>query len=128
MDWHENYNIGIAIIDEQHRKLCDMITELEKSMEGSDRYVAMGMVIKDLVDYARVHFKDEERLMMKIGYPGIENQKNQHKKLIGQIVKILQDIKCGREIECKELYIFLKKWLVDHILQEDKKFSVFMFG
>ena len=128
MNWQNNYNIGIASIDEQHQKLCCLITELEKSKVCQEYYHAMSKVIKDLVDYARVHFKDEEKVMSRIGYTYLDHHKILHKQLINQIVTILNDIKCGKTIECNDLYFFLKTWLVDHILIEDKKIADFLFS
>ena len=123
MKWQDDYNTGIASIDEQHQKLCDMLNELEKSMNSDNVYQVMGKILKELVEYVKFHFQDEEKVMSRIAYPKLAEHKRIHKDLVDQIVKILLDMKNGKELEAVELNIFLKKWLLNHILQEDKKFS-----
>lgn len=123
MKWQDDYNTGITSIDEQHQNLCDMLNELEKSMNSDNVYQVMGKILKELVEYVKFHFQDEEKVMSRISYPELEEHKRIHKDLVDQIVKILLDMKNGKELEAVELNIFLKKWLLDHILQEDKKIS-----
>lgn len=123
MKWQDDYNTGIASIDEQHQKLCDMLNELEECMNSDNVYQVMGKILKELVEYVKFHFQDEEKVMSRIAYPKLAEHKRIHKDLVDQIVKILLDMKNGKELEAVELNIFLKKWLLNHILQEDKKFS-----
>ena len=121
MKWQKDYNIGITVIDEQHRKLCSMLTNLETSIESDNVYQVMGEILKELVQYTKSHFREEERVMQRISYPDFEKHKKLHKDLVDEIVTILVDLKHGKEISAFELITFLQKWLRDHILGEDKK-------
>ena len=126
MEWRDDYSVGITSIDEQHQKLCIMISKLEKSVKPNDACQVMGEVLKDLVEYVKFHFQDEEKVMSRIGYPELKQQKDKHKELVGQVVNILLDLKNGITIERNELYFFLKNWLVHHILEEDKKIGDYL--
>ena len=121
MKWQNDYNTGITSIDEQHQELCNMLNKLEEKMNSDDINQVMGMILKGLVEYVKFHFQDEEKIMSRIFYPKLEQHKKIHKDLVDQIVKILLDMKNGKEIEAVELHTFLKRWLRDHILEEDKK-------
>ncbi|HFQ82233.1 MAG TPA: bacteriohemerythrin [Desulfobacterales bacterium] len=127
MEWQDNYNVGITSIDKQHQKLFHMINKLEKSMNSDTVCHTMGEILKDLVDYVKFHFEDEEKIMSRIGYPELEQQKTKHKELIDRVVNILQDLKHGENVESVDLYVFLKNWFVGHILEEDKKIGDYFF-
>jgi len=120
MKWQKDYNIGITVVDEQHEKLCGMLTNLETSINSDDVYLAMRDILKALVEYTKYHFEEEEKLMQRISYPDFERHKKLHKDLVDEIVTILVDLKNGKEISVFELKTFLQKWLMDHILVEDK--------
>ncbi len=78
-------------------------------------------VLIELAAYVKYHFEKEEKIMQNISYPDLERQKMLHKDLVNQIVTILVDLKNGKEVSALELKTFLQKWLIDHILGEDKK-------
>jgi hemerythrin-like metal-binding protein len=121
MEWKENYNTGIKEIDRQHRKLVDIISQLQDSLSDGLVNKEMGKVLKGLVDYTRNHFRDEEALMRQIGFAEIATHKATHEMLINQIRDILLGLKGGKQLTAIELIEFLKKWLVEHILNEDMK-------
>jgi hemerythrin-like metal-binding protein len=121
MKWQKDYNIGITVVDEQHKKLCSMLTNLENSINSDDVYQVMGDILKELVQYTKYHFEEEEKVMQRISYPDFEKHKKLHKDLVNEISIILLDLKNGKKINAFELKTFLQKWLIDHILGEDKK-------
>jgi len=121
MKWKKDYNTGITSIDEQHQELCYMISKLDAAMDSDEVNQIMGKVLKELVEYVKFHFNDEEETMSRISYPDLEHHKELHKDLVNQVVNILVDIKNGKDISALELEVFLQQWLIDHILGEDKK-------
>ena len=126
MKWQKDYNIGIDVVDEQHEKLCGMLTNLETSINSDDVYRAMGDILKELVEYTKYHFEEEEKLMQRIFYSDFERHKKLHKDLVDAIVTILVGLKNGKEISAFELKTFLQKWLMDHILVEDKMIGEYL--
>lgn len=121
MKWEKDYNTGIPSIDEQHQELCYMISKLDASIDSDKSKQTVGNILKELVVYVKFHFTDEEKVMRQISYPDFERHKKLHKNLVSQVVNILVDIKNGNDINALELEIFLQKWLIDHIIGEDKK-------
>ena len=45
-DWKEEYSVGIAIIDKQHRKILELIDELFESIRDSRE----DLIIKEVLD------------------------------------------------------------------------------
>ena len=47
------------------------------------------------------------------------------KEVVSSVVAILVDLKEGKEMDPLELKFFLEKWLIEHILEEDKKIGMY---
>jgi len=129
MRWESDYEIGIVAIDQQHKKLVEMIKILENATQGVDQMTQeTGIILKELVEYVKNHFSDEEQVMKKISYPEYSNHKKKHKELVDEVRGILISLKNGAYISNTALLQFLKKWLLEHILMEDKKIGDYLFG
>ncbi len=126
MDWRQDFEVGIKIIDEQHMKLIDLITIVEKAQQAEADQTELGRVLKDLVEYVIEHFAAEEQIMEKISYPDLPRHKKLHIDLVEDVKKILLRLKQGNRIGCNELKSFLEQWLGDHILAEDKKIGKYI--
>lgn len=82
---------GNEMIDTQHKELIDKINNLLESCElGKDKITAV-KTLEYLADYTEFHFGEEEKLQAEIAYPGIEEHKVEHKKLI-QVVEELHEM------------------------------------
>lgn len=129
MRWKSDYEVGIVAIDQQHKKLVEMIEMLEEATQGSDQMTQeTGNILKELVEYVKNHFSDEEQVMKKISYPEYSRHKKLHKELVDEVRDILLTLKNGGYISNTDLLRFLKKWFVEHILMEDKKIGEYLFG
>lgn len=124
MDWSDRFSINQDEIDAQHKKLFQMLTKLEASLARGIVGPEIGEVLKELVGYTTYHFTSEESYMEQIGFHELAEHKALHKKLIGQVTRILLDIRAGQDFTALNLIDFLKHWLWDHILKEDKKITL----
>lgn len=63
--------------------------------------------------------------MEEAGYPGLEHQRAEHQKLVDRITELMEERQTTEDIYkfYYELLGFLKDWLVDHLVGEDKQFS-----
>jgi len=123
MKWKKEYEIGIEEVDNQHRKLVELINNYNKTI--SDKKIntssEIGQVLIYLINYTDFHFKTEEKFMEKLNYPGINEHKEIHRGLIQKLKGILLKIKKKESYSPIEFYYFLMSWLNDHILGEDIK-------
>ena len=126
MEWKSIYEVGITKVDSEHQILVELINRLENAMANGNSNEVIGNVIKDLVDYVKIHFKSEEEVMKKIGFPELERHKELHKGLVNDVARILVDLKNGKTWTTQELMGFLHSWLANHILEEDRKIGRFL--
>ncbi|MEW6051782.1 MAG: bacteriohemerythrin [Candidatus Zixiibacteriota bacterium] len=122
--WDETYSVGVDSIDNQHKKLVGMIASLQRAFVAGRHEAEMGNVLRALVDYTRYHFSEEEALMKRIGFEELARHMELHHQLVEQIVDILKQLRAGKPYNAPDLIEFLKHWLIDHIMAEDKKVAV----
>lgn len=121
MQWTDDMNLGIDVIDTQHRRITDYINRLDEAHVGGFRE-EVGRVLKDLVDYTQSHFGFEEALMEQYGYPYTKPHRKVHELFIQKVDEYVQRHKQGEDVT-EELLDSLERWLTTHIKQEDTDYA-----
>ena len=123
IQWSDTYSVGVPILDEDHKKLIDIIN---RAVEAYERGTAAGGIIGELEDYARYHFSREEELLRSVDYPELNDHVLEH----GQFIEWLGAVReSARMAPDTNFYVaqtagdYLKKWLITHILATDMKYK-----
>lgn len=121
--WQERYNLGVEIIDKEHKKLFSILNKLFDfgKQEEKSQWVCQE-AIKYFRDHAIQHFADEEAYMLSIHYEGFEMHRRIHKNFRERTLPALE-----RELELtnyseEAIDHFLSVcagWLIGHSLIED---------
>jgi len=82
IQWEDRYCIGHDIVDGQHQRLFDLINRLQQNCSGEVDRDDILQAINSLVDYALEHFADEESLMQKIGFEGLDHHRRRHNSFV----------------------------------------------
>jgi hemerythrin-like metal-binding protein len=123
--WSAQYETGIFMIDTQHKKLVEAINTLHDAMKEGKGKEKAESTLSFLVDYTVQHFKTEEDLMKKKGYPDFVNHKAVHDKLVAEVTDMKTKYLAGKVLPM-QLSSFLSDWLKNHILGTDKKYVPFL--
>lgn len=127
VDWTTAYTVNDAMLDEQHRKLFKIINDLHEAMFSKKGREYVSTTIRELVEYTKTHFAEEERQMQAHSYPGLAEHKLAHQKLIKTVVDIEQRYHQTHESMGGDVIGFLvSDWLIKHILSMDKQYAPFM--
>ena len=122
--WTEELSIGVEAVDSDHQLLVHLINQLDEAVEDGQGQDTVGSVLNVLFDYTEYHFDREELLMEACGYVGFEKHRDMHSDLKAKVVEIrdafLADEKAVLGVEVLQ---FLKDWLTDHIIGQDKLFK-----
>jgi hemerythrin-like metal-binding domain len=127
MEWNTGYSVGVAIFDDEHKKLIAIINQLHDAVaEGVDR-LALQRISDSLVEYVLMHFRHEEMYFGDWAYPEAAEHISIHAKLRQQVFEYRKQImeKDSGEL-AQELAVFLRDWLAQHILVEDRKYGDFL--
>ncbi len=121
--WSDTYKIGIRSIDDQHRKLFDLINKLYQTYGQSKSRSELKKVIVELVDYTVYHFGFEEDIFKKINYPSTTKHIEQHKKFVQKVQDFKSKFDEGDVSVALDIVHFLQDWLVSHIMKTDKSYA-----
>lgn len=124
-NWDEKYSVGVKAIDDQHRKLVALVNELYEAMSAGKGKQVVGKVLNDLIAYTDTHFKAEEAMMEKAGYPAPNflAHKKEHEALVSKVSDLCTRFAVSEIGLTTEVGSFLKDWLSNHILVVDKKYA-----
>ncbi len=127
------YMTGITLVDDEHRRLFKIIRETNDLIHEEflhDKYDEIVRLINELRAYTEFHFSDEEALMERIQYPGLDAQKRAHSAFIERLVEIdlndLDEMDDHQQEYLLDLIRFLLDWLTNHILACDCKIGEYM--
>lgn len=121
IQWSDDLNTNIAVIDSQHKRIVSYINNLEDVKDKNDRAVEE-QVLNELVDYTLSHFAFEESLMEDAGYGFINGHKRVHQLFVKRVSDFMQRFKLGEDVT-EELLTVLKAWLINHIKSDDNDYA-----
>ena len=114
--------IGVPEIDDEHKRLFELIGEVDAAVKTDDNSVATAMaLLNELKQYAVTHFAHEEAYMASIHDPELARQQKEHQAFVNKVNSYrFSDI---NDVTAKELILelleYLSKWLMGHILGSD---------
>ena len=117
MKWVPDYNTGIDVIDDQHKRILDFINEIDEISDHTDR-ARIKEILNNIIDYTQSHFTFEESLQEEAGYKYRVPHKRVHDLFIKRIEGYRDRFEQGHSIE-HELHEVLSKWLINHIQHDD---------
>ena len=125
LQWKEEYEVGVAEIDEQHQKLIDIanrVYELMRNELALDKYDQIVEILQELKEYTVYHFHFEEGLMQKAKYKKRFSHKILHQNFLAKVEAVdLAALDENQEEYLVKIMDFIANWLIDHIVGEDKK-------
>ena len=122
--WKEEYNIGVDIIDKEHKRLFKIINKLfafEEEEKKSQWACQEG--IKFFKDHALKHFGEEERYMMSVNYEGLKTHRQIHQGFRKKTLPALEEELEKNDYSPEAVRHFLgvcAGWLIGHTLIEDQ--------
>jgi len=129
IEWTAELSVGIDSIDEQHKKLVNMINALNDAMLTDSSNELLGKIFTGLAAYTQKHFSYEENMFAEYGYSDSEEHKRQHNELIAQVVELKEKfMENPQGTISADLMLFLKRWLTNHIMRTDKDYAEFLIS
>ena len=121
--WDDKYSVNVTIIDEEHKKLIDIInkTIFENQYDNNPRSISE--ILCEMTVYAKEHFKTEETYMSNFKYHDYKSHKDEHQNFSKNISGYCNDLMSGSYQIIEDLTKYLQQWLVHHIQETDKKYT-----
>lgn len=128
--WKEDMSVGVAQLDDDHKGLISILNRLGEALheEGETR-AATALGFRALSQYMRMHFAREEHAMRAADYPGLAGHHPQHVDFIEEMTDMAARFEAGSDEDLLEdLVLYLRDWLITHIMVEDMAYKPFLCG
>lgn len=126
--WNKSFEVGVPEIDSQHRRLVELINALAAAIATRGTLPDVQLLCAHLMEYAALHFTDEEELLAACPLPEAEKERhrNAHREFVNQVQEIFQRTDLLQADVAEQVLDFLVTWLISHILGSDKKIAQVM--
>lgn len=135
-EWTDAFSVGVEEIDQQHKRLMDLVNRLHDAIECSNSLATMAAVlnefdtvrdaIKELSAYASYHFTLEDQYMRSYAYPKREPHHQEHEAFIESIDVFQRCMDHPTKRVSLDVAAFCKDWWQKHILDMDQKVGAFL--
>jgi len=121
-EWQDSYSVGVALVDDDHKNLVGILNSAVHAVSEHKGSEAVREIFDDLLEYTVYHFSHEEALLERTQFPGLEEHRAIHDRLIRKLLTFHQDYR-RRTVDIADVANFLIEWLLTHILEEDARFA-----
>jgi hemerythrin len=118
--WSDDFLGGVAVIDDQHRRLVDLANRLGDDLREGRDATAVAASVRSLFEYAVLHFRTEEGLMDAYEVPDTDRHRQEHSVLLSDLDSL------GSNLENTSVMIalqHLKAWLIRHVDSLDRELA-----
>jgi hemerythrin-like metal-binding protein len=128
LEWDEAWTTGIPVIDGQHHRLLALARELFRSfLEGRQADEAERSLLH-LSEYVDFHFQEEEALMLRSAWEGLEEHRAAHRDLQAQVRTLVASHLQETPGLAAEVMDFLRDWLTGHLSTYDRRMAEHLRG
>jgi hemerythrin-like metal-binding protein len=124
--WDNKFNTGVDVVDEQHRKLVDLINRLGSINAHLTSTTELAEILTELANYTVYHFNTEEKLMKQYGVDTAHQDTHikAHHHFTDQVTVAAKILMGSTDVNIQlvaPLLKYLTNWLVQHILGSDAR-------
>lgn len=120
MQWKDEYSVGIAEIDDQHKGVIEQISVINAAIDNREGWSDVFFKLEKLREHARFHFALEESLMRMHGYPKQAEHVELHKHFLDKLDQ-LQMTTLSRQVTMNTIN-YVSNWYTEHMKTQDKEF------
>lgn len=127
--WRASFETGVAEMDEQHKKIIELINEIYPSIRKENCREKLQKILGEMDQYALEHFEAEEGLLAQQNYPELDEHRESHKEYMVSLqqLKVQLEGEGGNDKDvATAIYSYLRQWWQDHIVELDKQYGPFL--
>jgi len=126
IEWDPALCTGDDHVDSEHRALYALVAEMDDLIEAGETDEVVEASLTRVLTYAHEHFRHEEELMARIGYPDLERHRLLHTEFAAEAERLSIERLAGVHFSAEGLADFMHAWLNTHVGTEDRKIGSFI--
>ncbi len=123
IEWNTRLATYHPTIDEQHKGLLEAFNALQEALNRGTDKAEVARKLTHLQDFTVHHFRAEQGLMERAGYPRYGAHLALHEELLAQVADVCAAFEEDRVSMSPTMMGFLEEWLIEHIQDEDVKLA-----
>jgi len=127
--WSSTYSVGIKLIDDQHMELLNLVNDMYNHVNNDNEeaeHAYFQEIIKKVIDYVKIHFATEEKIMKGTKFQGYAGHKRVHDSFIMSVIDIIKKYDEGKRVTLIYFTNFIKDWILTHIAIMDKQYFEYL--
>lgn len=126
LTWNRSFELGLDVLDGQHRELILIANELYSHLEGRAAYPLIRDGFERLGLYIARHMAMEEAVMQITDYPDRAAHQAEHRAFRGDALRLLHDFVDDRLEVARQGADAVTVWLYTHIRTTDRDLVKFL--
>jgi len=129
MLWKDKYELGVPLIDAQHKELFRRVESfllvLRSAVSWDEKVQKVNETLEFMKGYVVEHFRDEEEYQKCVGYPGYEAHKQIHTGMVDYVLEFSKQYEQSNHDEqlIQQFGGRLLAWLINHVAAEDQRIA-----
>jgi len=123
LTWNHACTVGVRAMDDQHGILMDTMNELRLAVVHGCGREQVSELLDRLLEFTRMHFWSEERLMEQTGFPGLAEHRAQHHSILAQMLQSAHRVQYGEGVELRPMLCSLRDGYIEHIEGLDQQYG-----
>ena len=126
LTWNHACLVGVRAMDDQHGILMDSINELRLALMHGRGTEVISELLDELIEFTRMHFSSEERLMEQIEFPGLAEHRAEHHRMLAEILQAAHRLQYGENMHLRPLLCRLHDGFLQHIEEMDREYGLWV--
>ena len=110
-------------MDDQHGIIMDAMNELRLVVVRGSTREQVSELLDRLIEFTRMHFKCEEQLMERSGFPGLPDHRAQHQSMLARLLHSSHRMQYGEGVPLRTLLSSLRDGYIEHIEDLDRQYG-----
>jgi len=123
--WEDIHSVGIREFDRDHLIIVNLINKLQDACAGDKAHDAMDAVLRAIAAQMDNHFRREEDMMARHGYPGLAAHRAAHRELAQKVADFRRRSDAIDEGIAGDFLAFLHERWSSHIMEMDMAYKAF---
>jgi hemerythrin len=121
LEWRDEFRIGVAEVDAEHRALIGLINSLHERAAEAQQPAAIAEFLGELHAQIAAHFALEEKVMRARRYAEYGDHKQDHERLLDEIRDIMDGYELHQRYDAAALGAALELWFGEHFRTRDAR-------
>lgn len=122
--WTATLDVGDDLMNREHQVLIEKMGKLASYNLRSLSKKDILFYYDDLIEYTKRHFRDEEALLEKLDYIGLDQHKRIHEGLLEAMNRYREEFNTSVSGRLPSSVLdFFRTWITTHILVVDKQYA-----